>query len=157
MSADVEAGKENGLTSELGHEVYVCAGVVLQLVGLDHDVAGIAKGSVHAGRRNRDTSIWQGETLPLLPRSQDHGRIAECIPDRKGVDLWPNVVEGIQNGICLRLKAHRSPKRVLRANGIDVHVDWLVWGRVIEPQELRNHELCDSWDQLHITQAQGVS
>ena len=117
-----------GLTSELGHEIHIGSGVVLQLIGLDHNVARIAKGSVHAGRRQGYAGIRQREALALLPRPQDHGRIAKGISDCEGMDLWPDVVEGVQDSIGLCLKTDCPPKGVLRANGVDVDIDRLVWG-----------------------------
>ena len=64
-------------TRVLGQELGVGVGVVLQLVGLDHDVGGGAEGAVDARRRGHDARVRQREAASLLPARQDHGRVAE--------------------------------------------------------------------------------
>ena len=67
------------LTSVLGQEVDVGLRVVLQLIGLDHDVGGGAEGAVDARRSRHDARVRQRKAVALLARGQNHGRIAKSL------------------------------------------------------------------------------
>lgn len=32
---------------------------------------------------------------------------------------------------------------------VDINVNWLIWGSIVEPQQFRYHKLSDRWNELH--------
>lgn len=53
-------------TCVFGQEVHIGLGVVLQLIGLNHDIGGGAKGSINARRRCHDARVRQRKPVALL-------------------------------------------------------------------------------------------
>lgn len=78
-------------------------------------------------------------------------RIKLHLSDHQSVDLRADVGEGVQNGVCLSVKTHSLAIRRLGAYGVQVHVDWLLWVAEVQPEQLRDDQLCHCWYKLHRT------
>ena len=111
VAADVLADLRLILARELGHELSVGLGAVLELIGLDHHIGGVAACAVHPRGAGHDAGVRQGEAAALLSTREEHGGVAEGGADCEGVDLWPDVVHGIEDGVGLGVEAHglRTP------------------------------------------------
>lgn len=68
-------------------KVDVLLGVILQLVGFDHDVGGAAERSVHSRRCCHQACMLQGKAMTLLSRCSNHCRIAKGLSHHQCIRL----------------------------------------------------------------------
>eukprot|EP00958_Prasinococcus_capsulatus_P028659 scaffold7195_cov417-Prasinococcus_capsulatus_cf.AAC.8 len=104
---------------------------------------------VHARRGELDGAVREDEALALRATAQQHGGLAPRLAHADGLDFGLHITHRVGDGIGLGFEADRPAILGLRAFRVDVDVHGLLGAVVLQPEELRDHELRDGGYQRH--------
>mmetsp|Transcript_6510 Transcript_6510/g.27750 ORF Transcript_6510/g.27750 Transcript_6510/m.27750 type:complete len:233 (+) Transcript_6510:1075-1773(+) len=131
----------HGLSRKLAHEPHVRVLAHLDLVRADLHVHGRVERAVELGRVRHDLRVRKRVPAPLVPGREQHRGIPEALPNRHRVDLGADVAHRVEDGVRLRVDAHRLALFVDRPAGVNVDVPGAVVLLIVQKQKLRDDQL----------------